>query len=128
MNLRRFIPLLTLTAIVLIALSPLLIASPVAAEDYGLGKTATAANIPQGSAGPATVAGKLIGYLLAFVGVIFFILMVYGGIIWMLSRGSSEEATKALEIIKAAISGIIIVFISYVITGFVLTQLLTAVA
>lgn len=73
--------------------------------------------------GPGALAGTIIGYGLAFVGVIFFILMIYAGFLWMTARGNEEQITKAQDLIKSAIIGIIIVFLSYVITNFVLTKL-----
>ena len=36
---------------------------------------------------PSTI-GKIVGILLSFVGVLFFLLMIYGGIIWMTARGN----------------------------------------
>lgn len=96
---------------------------------FGLEETAAAGNLITDAAnpptfGPATVAGRIVGYLLAFVGVIFFALMIWGGILWMTARGNTEQVTKAQDLIKSAVIGIAIVFLSYVITNFVLTTLL----
>lgn len=94
---------------------------------FGLEETARRAGLKSEVAGPATALGVIAGYALAFIGVIFFILMVYGGILWMTARGSEEVVRRAQEIIKAAIAGIIIVFLSYAITQFVLSRLTAAV-
>lgn len=77
--------------------------------------------------GPAALAGAIIGYLLAFVGVIFFALILYGGFLWMTARGNEEQVKKALELIKSAVVGLVIVFISYVVTQFILSRFLSAV-
>ena len=69
----------------------------------------------------------MIGYALAFVGVVFFVLMIYGGFLWMTSRGNDEQVKKSIEIIKTSIIGIIVIFLSYVITRLVITQLKGAV-
>ncbi|MBI4135873.1 hypothetical protein HY477_04030 [Candidatus Uhrbacteria bacterium] len=129
--LRRTSKLITPFLIVfLIALS----VTAVFAQDkagFGLEETAAAgglisdANSPP-AFGPATVAGRIVGYLLAFVGVIFFALMIWGGILWMTARGNEDQVKKALDLIKSAIIGMVIVFASYVITNFVLTRLTRA--
>ena len=67
---------------------------------------------------PQTI-GKLIGGLLAFIGVIFLGLMIYGGYTWMMARGNEQEATKAKDMIRNAIIGLIIVLAAYGITTIV---------
>lgn len=66
-----------------------------------------------------TVVGNIIGTALSLISVAFFILMIYGGLRWMFSRGNEDEAKKALDIIIAAIIGMLIVLGSYAITTFV---------
>ena len=51
--------------------------------------------------------------------------MIYGGFIWMLARGNEEHIKKAKEIIEAAILGLVIIFLAYTVTNFVLGRLLT---
>lgn len=72
---------------------------------------------------PAVVIGNTIGLALGLVGIIFLILMVYGGFLWMTARGESEPVEKAQKIIKAAIIGIIIVMSAYAITVLVTGRL-----
>lgn len=67
----------------------------------------------------STTIGKIIGYALAFIGVLFFGLIIYGGIIWMLARGNEQETTKAKNIIEAAVIGLIIVLAAYAITAYI---------
>lgn len=71
-------------------------------------------------------AGKLIGAFLSLFGIIFMVLMIYGGYIWMDARGREEELQKAKDIIRSAIIGLIIVMIAYLITYFVVSRLQTA--
>ncbi|MFH1565459.1 MAG: hypothetical protein ABIC82_06530 [bacterium] len=71
----------------------------------------------------ATYIGKVISYALSMLGVIFLVLLVYGGFIWMLARGDSEEVKKSKDIIINAAIGIIIVLISYAITYYVVANL-----
>ena len=96
-----------------------------AAGDLGLTETATEAGFKTGAQALSVSAfgGQLVGYLLAFVGVIFFALTLYGGIMWMTARGNEETVKKAQEIIKSAVLGLAIVFLSYAVTNFVVKAL-----
>lgn len=67
--------------------------------------------------------GRAIGAVLALVGIIFFILMIYGGMLWMMARGDEAQVTKARELITAAIIGLVIVLSAYAITSYLGTQL-----
>jgi hypothetical protein len=70
--------------------------------------------------------GKLIGTILAYVGVAFFLLMIFGGILWMTARGNETQVTKAKDLITSAVVGLIIVLLAYVITTFVAGKLTRA--
>ena len=85
---------------------------------YGLSETGAASGLTT-SGSVEGVAGNLIGTGLTMVGVLFLALMIYGGIMWMLARGNEQQAEKALNTIKAAIVGLLIVMASYAITNFV---------
>lgn len=67
--------------------------------------------------------GNVISAVLSIVGTIFFALTVYAGIRWMTARGNEEEVTKAQEIIKAAVIGLVITMAAYAITAFVTGRL-----
>lgn len=67
----------------------------------------------------ASRAGQLIGTLLAFVGVVFLILMIYGGLTWMLAGGNEKNVEKAKTLIINALIGLAIVLAAYSITNFV---------
>lgn len=68
--------------------------------------------------------GQIIGVVLSFVGVIFFGLMIYAGIMWMTSGGNEQTVTKAKDLIINAIIGIIIVLAAYAITSFLGTEVI----
>lgn len=97
-----------------------------ARAQFGLKETCIAAGLCKAgkeAPGPAALAGTIVGYLLAFVGVIFFGLMLYGGFLWMTSRGNTEQVKKAQDTITTSIIGIIIIFLSYVVTRFVVARI-----
>lgn len=68
----------------------------------------------------------IISYLLGFLGIIAIIIILYGGFVWLTSAGNEEKVGQAKKIITAGIIGLVIVFISYAIASFVITQLITA--
>lgn len=91
----------------------------VLAGDFGLSETAGAAKLDTYGDSVPTIAGNVIGTLLSMISVLFFVLVLYGGILWMTARGSSETTEKALNTIIAATIGIIIVIGAYALTNFV---------
>ena len=66
-----------------------------------------------------TKAGQIIGTVLSFVGVLFLILMIYAGILWMTAGGNDQIVTKAKGLLINSIIGIVIIFAAYAITAFV---------
>lgn len=68
---------------------------------------------------PSTIIGKVVGSALAFIGILFLILMIYGGIIWMMARGNEQEVAKAKDLIVSAVIGLIIVLSAYAITAYI---------
>jgi hypothetical protein len=89
---------------------------------YGLDDTAKAAGLGAGSPyaqDVPTMIGNVIGTALSMIAVIFFVLMVYGGFLWMTAHGDSGQIDKAKDTIIAAIIGIIVVLAAYAITNFV---------
>ncbi len=91
-----------------------------AVEDYGLNATAGAAQLNTGPTDPTVIVGKIIGAGLSLIGIVFFILTLYAGIIWMVARGNEENAKKAINTIIAAAIGLIITMSAYAITSFIL--------
>ena len=69
---------------------------------------------------------QIVRLLLGFLGIIAILLMLYGGFVWFTSAGNEEKVGQAKKIISAAIIGLVIIFISYAIAQFVITQLLVA--
>lgn len=63
---------------------------------------------------------KLINIILSFLGVIFVILLIYSGFMWMTAGGNEAQVEKAKKIMIRAIIGVIIVLVSFVATWFVM--------
>ncbi|MCX6778946.1 MAG: hypothetical protein NTU97_01825 [Candidatus Magasanikbacteria bacterium] len=101
-----------------------LIFAPVALAQYGLQDTAKGTGIPMTGTLTGKV-GQITGAALSLIGVVFFVLMVYGGFLWMTARGEAKTAEKAKGIIIDSIIGLVIVGAAYVITSFVFTAITT---
>ena len=70
-----------------------------------------------------TLIGLGITTVLSFVGVIFLVLAIYGGYIWMIARGNEQEIEKAKNTLIAAIIGMVIVVAAYAISYYVINAL-----
>ncbi len=110
----------------------LLLAPSFVLAQYGLEAAGEAAKLPGASGGPASVAGAtniiqligaIIGIALSLIGVIFFILILYAGGVWMTAAGNSERVSKAKELLETASIGLVIVLAAYAIANFVFTNL-----
>lgn len=68
-----------------------------------------------------TILSRVITGFLGLLGVIFLVLMLYGGYMWLIARGNEDKVDTAKETIKNSIIGLIIVVASYAISHYVLT-------
>lgn len=95
----------------------------------GLGAAEEAATQAYGATpqtDPQIIAGRIIRGMLTLVGVIFMVLMVYAGYLWMTARGESEQVEKSKRILIQSIIGLAIVLMAYAITAFVISKLQSA--
>lgn len=54
-------------------------------------------------------------YLIGTVGIVAVVVMMYGGVVWMMSLGNSSRVTEARAWIGASLIGLLLVFFSYAI-------------
>lgn len=76
-----------------------------------------------GNVEPQVIAARIINVALTILGIICLVLVFYAGFIWMLARGNEEQITKAQEILKGAVMGLIIILASYSIASYVFNNL-----
>ncbi len=57
--------------------------------------------------------GRVISAALSIVGGLALLMFVYGGLLWMTSRGESKQVTKGKDTITWATLGLVIIFASY---------------
>jgi hypothetical protein len=88
-------------------------------EDTGIQKS-------DGGLSMSVFVGQLIKAVLGLLGVIFIILIIYAGFLWMTSQGESDKIKKAKQILTSSIIGIIIILSAYIITDFIISSVLEA--
>jgi hypothetical protein len=49
--------------------------------------------------------------------------MIYGGYLYMTAQGNEDQVEKGKDVIKNAVIGIVIIFLAYTITNFVISKL-----
>lgn len=75
------------------------------------------------SVSPQTFIGKIIGAALGIVGSLALLMFIFGGFTWMTSAGSPEKVTKGKSIMVWAAIGLAVIFSSYALVKFVITNL-----
>ena len=107
-------------------LMPFFVLAETMPKDSKYGVTEVYNNTPSVSMGerdPQALVQTIVRSVLSFVGVVFFLLMVYAGFTWIKARDNSGEVDKAKDIIESALYGIIIVTMAYAISEFIFGQL-----
>ena len=96
-------------------------------DSTGLGATAGTA---YGSDRPSTDLPRLVGgiirTLLSFIGVVFLVLLIWAGSMWMTASGDETKVKKAKLMIGQAVAGMIVIFAAYAITSFVVSSISSA--
>lgn len=68
--------------------------------------------------------GQILAAALSFLGILFLLLMIYAGILWMGARGNEQEIEKAKNLISAAVIGLVVIIMAYAITNYLGTSLI----
>jgi cbb3-type cytochrome oxidase subunit 3 len=96
-----------------------LVSPQTSSGNYGLDVTAQNTGLIKKEVTPQKIAGTIVSSALSLLGVLFFLLVIYGGLRWMLSQGNESEVEKAKQVIIAAVIGLIVVLSAYAITTFI---------
>lgn len=87
----------------------------------GINDVAPAIGYPKGTDLPVEYyIGTVLSVLFSFLGLIFLILTIYAGILWMTAQGNTSYVEKAKNILVKAIVGLVICLSAYAITYFVM--------
>jgi len=73
------------------------------------------------------IIGMVVNIVLSFVGVIFLVLVIAGGFMWMTASGNEEKVKKGRGLTIQSVIGLAIVLAAYLLTNFVVKQVLTAI-
>ena len=123
---QNILKIIIISSVLFISITPLALADNLS-DPFGTPLTQVAGTDGAGyktdDADPAVLVGKIIKAALSFVGIIFLVLMIYGGYTWMMARGNEQEVEKAKNLITAAIIGLIIVLAAYAISYFILEKI-----
>ena len=98
------------------------------AQDLGsgmLGEVGGAASIKGQTSLPLLI-GNLVRVAIGMLGIVFLILTVYAGFLYLTARGEEEKVTHAKETLQRGVIGLIIISAAYAIATFVLNALATA--
>lgn len=102
-----------------------MIATQTVSAQFGLDKTADKAGYETTGAS-ASIPDRIqliVSIVLGLVALIFFVLTLYSGLIWLTAGGKEGQTEKAKGVLEAAIIGLVIVSASYAISTFILTRL-----
>jgi ABC-type nickel/cobalt efflux system permease component RcnA len=64
--------------------------------------------------------GNIIKIVLSFLGIIFLVLIIQAGYLWMTAQGDQAKVQKAKDIMERAVIGLIIVVGAYAISEYVI--------
>jgi hypothetical protein len=68
----------------------------------------------------------VINAVLGLLGVIFLVLILYAGFLWMTAGGNDEQVGKAKKLLTNSIIGVVVIVAAYAISYFVLTAIIPA--
>jgi hypothetical protein len=94
-------------------------------SEVNLGTVATEASLTADRTLPQVIGG-FIRVALSFLGLIFLILVIYAGFLWMTAGGNDDQVGKAKTLVGQAVVGLIIVISAYAISTFVIDAISSA--
>jgi len=125
--LKQIASLSILCSFAFLAFSPVLVSGADITSEMGAPLTGlslpSAGTGATGEANALKIVGNLINGVLSLLGIIFLILIIYAGFKWMMAMGREEEVTKSKEILKTAITGLVVVMSAYAIAFFITSRL-----
>jgi len=69
------------------------------------------------------IGSRIVTPVLGLVGAIFFLMILYSGVLWMTARGVSTQVDKAQEILKNSTFGLVLILLAYSSTYFIVDLL-----
>ncbi len=75
-----------------------------------------------------TIIGNIINIVLGFMGIILLCIILWAGFLWMTAGGDGKKTELAMNLIKNAVIGLIIIVAAFAISNFVMTQIVQRIA
>ncbi len=94
---------------------------PTMAQSAGLEDVGSSSELSDESI--TSIIGRVIGIFLSVLGIIFLVLVLYAGFLWMTAAGNPERVEKAKKMLTQAVIGLIIILLAFAITNFVIQAL-----
>ena len=83
-----------------------------------IGTDATSSDLP-------TLIGNIISVILSVLGIVFVVLVVYAGFLYLTAAGDDSKVKKAKTLLTQSIIGLVIIVAAYAISSFVIDSLVT---
>ncbi|MBU1132639.1 hypothetical protein KKC32_05355 [Patescibacteria group bacterium] len=88
----------------------------------GLNVSADTAGLKTETTFPSAI-GKVINFVFMFIGILFLIIVLYAGILWMIGGGDPGNIKKAKSYLINASIGLAVTLMAYQLTSFVIKQI-----
>ncbi len=89
------------------------------AQDLGMNHAGNLGLIDNGSQDIRVLIINVLRYALTFVGIIAVIIIMYGGWLWMTSKGDADQINKAKKTLINATIGLVIILSAFIIVSFI---------
>lgn len=76
---------------------------------------------------PGEIVQNIVAIAFGLLGLIAVVMIIYAGFLWLTAAGEEEKATKGKTLLFQAVIGLIIILSAYMVTYFVLRQLILAI-
>ncbi|MBI5369875.1 hypothetical protein HZA85_01640 [Candidatus Uhrbacteria bacterium] len=123
---QRFFLRIGAPAIIFLLSAPSALAESEAAKALKGGLTDTAKLAGYQSTSLPVIIGNVIKALLGVVGIIFLLITIYAGIMYMTAAGDTGKVDKAKKMLTQSLIGLVIIIGAYAFANFVVTQLAVA--
>ncbi len=99
---------------------------------YAIARAQVSVDLPTTFAGFGTqnikvIIENIVRIVLGFVGVVFIVLVLYGGLVWMTSAGEEDKIARAKKILVSATTGLVITLAAYALASFIIRSINIAV-
>lgn len=84
---------------------------------YGLDKSAEEAGLDKAKAEPQQIIARIVGYILAMIGIVFLVYIIMAGYSWMMAGGNEEKIKKAKDKIVNSTIGLAIILLAYILSS-----------